>query len=152
MPSLLPPLAEGKGRRVNPDPKPSRREKPPRRPIRRTRKPATSEAEREARLRFKVVVLALDGGCVVHDDPLDCSPGPLPLEVHHVVSRQQLRKAGRTDLWWSPENGIAICARAHRRHTLAVERIPRHRLPDRCVEFAREHGFAYLLARYYSDR
>jgi hypothetical protein len=115
-----------------PDPKPERAE-----PI----------DDPEVRLEFKVAVLATDGRCVLHDDPADCEGD---LQAHHVVTRQQLRHAGRRDLEWDPRNGATVCEDvAHRRHTLALERIPFSRLPRRCVAFAREYGFEDVLRRYY---
>lgn len=108
---------------------------------------AAAEAEREARLAFKVKVLALDGGCVVHEYPTDCEGD---FEAHHVITQQQLRKAGRHDLLWDPRNGATVCELAHRRHTRAIKRIPLDRLPARCVSFASAYGFAWLLDRYYA--
>lgn len=103
--------------------------------------------EAEARLDFKVAVLALDGGCLVHDDPADCYGD---VEAHHVTTQQQLRRAGRHDLLWDPRNGMAVCDRAHDRHHLGYQRIPLACVPTRCVEFAREHGFERVLDRYYA--
>lgn len=103
--------------------------------------------EAEARLDFKVAVLAVDQRCLVHDNPDDCSGD---LQAHHVITQQQLRKAGRDDLRWSPKNGMAICDRAHDRHHSAHERIPLARVPARCIAFAEQHGFDLVLARYYA--
>lgn len=105
--------------------------------------------DREARLDFKVAVLATDGRCIVHDDPADCDGD---FQAHHVVTKQQLRHAGRLDLLWDPRNGATVCETAHRRHTRGIQRIPLSRLPARCVAFALEHGFADVLARYYARR
>lgn len=104
-------------------------------------------AEAELRLNFKVRVLALDGGCIRHAFSDECEGD---LQAHHVVTQQQLRKAHRRDLLWDPNNGATVCEKAHRRHTLAVERLPRYLLPSRCREFARKHGFEDILARYYA--
>lgn len=109
---------------------------------------AEVEAEREARLQFKVKVLALDQGCVEHEYPTDCEGD---FEAHHVVTQQQLRKAGRLDLLWDPRNGATVCELAHRRHTRAIKRIRRDRLPARCIRFAYEHGFERMLDRYYAN-
>lgn len=101
----------------------------------------------EARLDFKVRVVALDdAACVFHDLPEDCDGD---LQAHHVVTQQQLRKAGRHDLLWDPSNGATVCEKAHRRHTLAVARLPYRVLPARCIAFARRHGFEDILSRYY---
>ena len=117
---------------MTPDPKPSR---------------ARDTSDAEERLAFKVAVLSTDGRCIVHDDPADCDG---PLQAHHTITQQQLRRAGRSDLAWDPRNGATVCEKAHRRHTLAVERIPLDRLPARCVAFANEHGFDHVLRKVYA--
>lgn len=104
------------------------------------------QADQEARLEFRVAVLAVDGGCLLHDDPADCVGD---VEAHHVVSQQQLRRAGRDDLLWDPRNGMAVCDQGHDRHHLAFDRIPRDRVPARCLAFAVENGLDRLIDRYY---
>lgn len=118
------------------------------RPARSEKRPRTAE-DAAASERFKRLVAALDHfGCIVHDDPNDCAG---PLQAHHVVSQQQLRRRGLHDLLWDVANGATVCEEAHRRHTLAVERIPFDRLPGRCVRFAEAQGLAAILARYYTS-
>lgn len=104
-------------------------------------------AEREARLRFRTMVVALDGACVAHEFPTDCEE---ELAAHHVITQAHLRKAGRADLLWDPRNGALVCGLAHRHHHLATHRIGRDRLPARCIRFAYDHGFERLLDRYYA--
>lgn len=117
-------------------------------------RPASSKkrpSDADERERFKTLVLALDGGrCCVHPYETDCEDG---LEAHHVVTQQQLRLAGRHDLLWDPRNGMTVCGKAHRRHTTAVLRIPASAIPERCLDFAREHGFdaVGILERYYAS-
>jgi hypothetical protein len=118
--------------------------RPDPRPASSRRQPSEAE-EREA---FKRKVLALDGGCCVHDDEDECEGG---LEAHHVVTQQYLRAAGRHDLLWDPRNGMAVCNRAHSRHTTAIERIALGRLPSRCYDFAMRHGFERILSRHYAS-
>lgn len=103
--------------------------------------------DREARLDFKIAVLATDGRCVVHDDPADCDGD---FAAHHTVTQQQLRKAGREDLLWDPRVGATVCEVAHRRHHRGIQRIPLSKLPQRCIDFAREYGFEDILRRYYA--
>lgn len=105
--------------------------------------------DRAARLDFKIAVLATDGRCIVHDDPADCDGD---FQAHHVVTQQQLRHAGRADLLWDPRNGVTICETPHRRHTRAIQRIHRSRLPQRCLDFASEYGFLDIIDRYYAGR
>lgn len=52
-----------------------------------------------------------------------CDRGPL--QAHHVVSQQHLRKRGLWRLQWDVRIGVCVCEEAHRRHTLAVERLSR---------------------------
>lgn len=66
------------------------------------------------------------------------------------MTQQQLRAAGLEDLLWDPANGATVCEKAHERHTKALERIPRARLPIRCVRFATVNGFRSVLDRYYA--
>jgi hypothetical protein len=114
-------------------------------------KPASSRkrpSDAEERERFKRAVLAMDGGeCQAHAYPTDCEDG---IEAHHVITQQELRHAGRHDLLWDPRNGMTVCGLAHRRHTAAVQRIPRDRLPRRCLGFAVVHGFERIVDRFYA--
>lgn len=99
------------------------------------------------RLEFKIAVLALDGRCLAHADASDCGG---PLQAHHVLSQQQLRKHGHADRLWDPANGMAVCERSHSRHSLAVERLPIAVVPERCIRFAAELDLGHLLERFYS--
>lgn len=85
-------------------------------------------------------------GCLLHDDASDCEG---PLESHHVITQQALRKRGLSHLAWDIRNSFSVCERGHRRHTLAVGRIPRNRLPAEAFEFADEHGLGWMIERYY---
>lgn len=114
-------------------------------------KPPSSKrrpSDPDERTHFKIAVLNADAGeCLIHDDADNCE---FPLQAHHVVTQQQLRKAGRHDLLWDPANGMTICEGAHAKHTKASRRIPLSRVPARARRFAAEHGFAHVLARYYA--
>jgi hypothetical protein len=120
---------------VPPDPKPAR-----------TRKRPRTASDREASLNFRIVVFAVDGGCIVHDDPADCDGD---FHAHHVVTQAQLRAAALFDQLWDANNGACVCETVHRRHHRGSERIRRDRLPARCIAFAREYGFDAVLDRYY---
>lgn len=120
-----------------PDPRPEKTGKRPR-----------TDADRRAAEAFKRAVLALDRECLVHGDPAECDE---PLQAHHVIPQQTLRKAGRHDLLWDPANGMTVCYRAHRRDHSGHEKIPFMAIPTRCLRFAADHGFADVLAhRYFS--
>lgn len=110
----------------------------------------TKAAEREAlaatRLLFRIVVLALDQRCIVHDDPADCEG---EIKAHHVITQQHLRKHGLAEFLWDPRDGTAVCEGAHRRHHSGRDRIEITRLPLRCVKFAQELGLDWYIDRYY---
>lgn len=72
-----------------------------------------------------------------------------PLQAMHVVPKQTLKRRELRHLLWTPENGIAGCERIHRRHDLAVEKIDRALLPQRCIDFARKHGLMDALERHW---
>lgn len=111
------------------------------------KRPLTAE-ERAARAIFKPTVLRLDGGCVVHRYHPDLCEGPL--QAHHVIQQQTLRKWNLFKELWDPRVGMTVCERVHERHTLAVERIPLNAIPGRCLRFAREYGFVEYLERFYA--
>lgn len=85
-------------------------------------------------------------GCLMHDDPVDCAG---LLQAHHIITQQALKKRGLHGRLWDVRNGMCLCEQSHRRHTLAVERIPFDRLPERAVAFATELGLDWMLERYY---
>ena len=100
----------------------------------------------EARHEFKILVLALDRGCIAEAD----SPCEGDVQAHHVITQQQLRSEDLEDLLWDPANGAAVCERHHRRHHNRRESIFRDRLPARCVKFAVEFDLDQYLDRYYA--
>lgn len=75
-----------------------------------------------------------------------------PLQAHHVITQQQLKRRKLHHLLWDTGNGVPVCVRAHRRHTLAVERIPRDLLPAAAISFAETHDLTYVLERNYPQR
>ncbi len=62
------------------------------------------------------------------------------MQAMHVVPKQTLKRRGLRHLIWDPVNAVNGCERVHRRHDLAVEKIPRSALPGRCVHWAERHG------------
>ncbi len=105
-----------------------------------------TSAEVDERKAFKPMVLRLDRGCVFHDDPWDCRG---PLQAHHVIRQQDLRKRGWHHLLWDPRNGVTLCRRAHEQHTSRFRPLPLFCLPERCVVFASELGMGDYLRRFY---
>lgn len=82
----------------------------------------------------------------MHDNASDCVG---PVQGHHVITQQSLRKRGLDDRLWDVRNGVGVCERAHARHTKAVQRIPYDRLPQAAIDFAVEAGLDWQLERYY---
>ena len=75
------------------------------------------------------------------------------LQAHHGLSRQRLRRHGLEHLYWDPRNSIPACEEpCHRRHTLALARIPLAALPQAALDFAEELGLGYALEREYAIR
>jgi len=115
----------------------------PRRRGRSGKQPTT--AELAARAAFKETVCA--GPCIGVGIPGHaCEP---PLQAMHVVPKQTLKRRGLRHLLWCPENGVCGCYRIHRRHDNKIELIPRELLPERCIDFAVEHGLVDALDRHW---
>jgi hypothetical protein len=91
------------------------------------------------------LVLMRDNGCVLKGQ----GPCDGDFEAHHIITQQQLRKRGLSDIAWDVRNGMGLCYRHHRRHTNATERVPYTALPERAHEFAAELGLGWLLDRFY---
>lgn len=75
----------------------------------------------------------------------------LPLQAMHVVPKQTLKRRGLRHLVYDPINGVCGCYSIHRRHDLAVEKIPRGLLPARCIEWARSHNVLDALERHWPE-
>lgn len=87
-------------------------------------------------------VLALYGRrCVV------C--GARAVQGHHAVPRQTIvaREGEGTPLEYDARNGVPVCLACHAAHEGASRRIGYWRLPEGVVEWAREHGFEWVLDR-----
>jgi hypothetical protein len=114
--------------------------KPAPKPRRSQRRPDPLATE-----RFKQVVSR--GPCIALGLPGHVCEGPL--QAMHIVPRQTLRRRGLEDLEWDPDNGVNGCYRAHRRHDLAVEKIPRSLLPPSAIDWAARHGLLDALERHW---
>lgn len=88
----------------------------------------------------------LSNGCQFHQDPSECE---FPLQAHHILTQQQLKKHGLAEFILDTDVGMGLCYEAHRKHHSAVRRIPYELVPDAAIRFAFEHGLDYLLDRYY---
>jgi len=85
-------------------------------------------------------------GCILHESPEGCEG---PLQAHHVVTQQTLRKRGLDNAIWDTRMGVAVCERSHIRHTLASSRIRFEDLPASVVEYVQNLGLQWYLDRYY---
>ncbi len=87
--------------------------------------------------------LVVASGCVLHG--YRCYHH----QAHHILSQQNLRKHGKEAYLWDTRNGMCLCTDAHRKHDLAVARVPYRFLTAANKDFARDMGMEYLLDRYY---
>lgn len=69
--------------------------------------------------------------------------------AHHAFEVQWLASNGLGWLASDPRIGVPVTRRVHERHTLAVRRIPRRRLPPSVELVAFELGLEWYLERYY---
>ena len=93
--------------------------------------------------------VCMSGKCIVHvQDPSRCAG---PLQAHHVLSQQHLRKHGLNHLRWETNLGVPICEKGHTKHTQATQRIKFEHLPSHVTRFIEELGFAWYLERYYEQ-
>lgn len=105
-----------------------RRERPPEGPL--------------SREEWERAVYQLDRGlCIVTRRRV---PGR-PSNFHHVIPKHRLRKDGRHDIVWHPDNGVTVDEQVHARHETAAKRIPRAYLPERSVRFAEQHGYGWII-------
>lgn len=70
-----------------------------------------------------------------------------PLQAHHAVTQQRLRRLGLNHLLWDPRNAVPLCASDHARHTSRHAPVAFERLPARTVQFATENGLLDALLR-----
>jgi hypothetical protein len=98
------------------------------------------------RLAFRIAVLA-KGGCVLAGREGHICSGPL--DPHHVVEKATLRKRGLVSELWNPDNGIAVCRKAHDDHTTRFRPLPADVLPAEAHEFAARLGLTHLIDRIY---
>jgi hypothetical protein len=85
--------------------------------------------------------------CIMRfEDPTGCQG---PLQLHHAIKQQTLRKHGHHDLLYDHRNLITVCERHHRRHHNRTQPIPYAALPAAAIYFAHEIALHYQLERYY---
>jgi hypothetical protein len=72
-----------------------------------------------------------------------------PVQGHHIISRQTLRRLGFHEHLLDRRNRLAVCEHRHEQHTSGFRPIPRRLLPGSVFEFAAELGLGWWLDRYY---
>lgn len=72
-----------------------------------------------------------------------------PVQAHHVVTRQALRRHGLLGHVYDVRNSMCLCYRHHRRHSNGTERVPYETLTTANLAFAREVGLDWHLENYY---
>lgn len=113
--------------------------------LRRTRRKRPPEGPL-TRQQWEAEVHRLSGGeCIVTGTRVPRRPE----NFHHVVPKQKLRAAGLHAFVWDPDNGVAVTADVHANHEVASHRIPRDKLPERAIRFARRHGFMDYIENIY---
>lgn len=75
-----------------------------------------------------------------------------PVQGHHVVAQQTLRKRGLVGSLMDVRNRLPVCERRHAQHTTGFRPIPRELLPASVFEFAGEHGLGWYIDRHYPER
>jgi hypothetical protein len=118
-----------------------------RQPLR--RRPKKAVGTREQRAHFHSTVLRRDRHCPVVDDGRHDGP----LEAHHVIPQEALKKIldakSLPAVLWDPEIGRAVCRRHHGRHTGAARRLPASVLTPRAREIAEALGLGHVLDKTY---
>lgn len=125
-----------------------------------TRSPAQKAQESQAQLLWRWHT-CIPGVCAC------CGKAPTkadPMEAHHVLPKQyikkyvaalKLTKPARVqlliDLLWDRRNGMPLLQSCHRRHTRAIQRVPRRCLRPQHYEFAMALGMEHVLDRQYPE-
>lgn len=105
-----------------------------------------TESDRDASLRFKVVVCSEPCLLTLWVPGHVC---PDELQAAHCIPKRTLKKLGLGHLVWDPANGVCLDTDAHTGHDLGHRKIPREWLPARCHEFAARHRLTHVLERHW---
>lgn len=107
------------------------------------RKRVRTTAERLAQQAWKDAV----GACMVC--PAEGGSCVGPVQGHHAVSKQALKKRGLFAYLWDLRNKVDVCEHRHEQHTSGFKPIPRDLLPPAVFEFAGDVGLRWWLDRFY---
>ncbi len=72
-----------------------------------------------------------------------------PVQGHHVVAKELLKKRGLIGHLMDLRNRLSVCERRHAQHTNKFKPIPREVLPASAFEFADEFGLGWYLTKHY---
>lgn len=67
------------------------------------------------------------------------------VEVHHVLSKDVLKRTGQAAQLWDVRNGLVLCLLHHTRQEKAFQRVPLDLLGPDTLAFADEVGLRFLL-------
>lgn len=73
-----------------------------------------------------------------------------PIQGHHVISQQALKKRGWHLFLWDLRNKLDVCERRHRQHTDGVAAIPLALVPVDALGFARDLDLEWWVERFYA--
>lgn len=72
-----------------------------------------------------------------------------PIQGHHVIAKQTLKRHGLHLHLWDVRNRLPVCEHRHAQHTNASKPIPREFVSAAAWEFAAEVGLEWWLDRFY---
>ena len=124
----------------------SREDGPARAPLTRQRKQRPPEGPLSRHDWEREVYRLCESRCIVTGRYV---PNPRPINFHHVVAKQRLRRDGRFEVVYHPWNGVLVIDDVHANHETAHRRIRLGELPERCIRFAEEYGYTGYIARFY---
>lgn len=75
-----------------------------------------------------------------------------PVQGHHVIAKQTLRRRGLLEFLWDVRNRMPVCEHRHGQHTNRFRPIPRDLVPPEAVAFAEELDLSHLIDRAYPVR
>lgn len=112
----------------------------------RRRAPEASAAHDSAQARAAFIkAVTASGRCAMCGRPGHC-------DAHHVLPVKTLKKLGLHEHLWDSRNGLALgrgACHCHEAHENRMRPVPRSKLPEAALEFAREHGLEWRLERLY---
>lgn len=81
--------------------------------------------------------------------PVEGSECSGPIQGHHVLPKETLKRHGLHLHLWDVRNRLPVCEHRHAQHTNASKPIPREFVSPAAREFAAEVGLEWWLDRFY---